>query len=153
MGLSEDEAKALIEGYDHVSIAAVNSSSAVTLAGEAEVLRDISALLEGNNVFSRFLRVDVAYHSYQMDGLQDELISCLSGLNPREAEIPLYSTVTGQRVNGGELDGNYWWRNVREPVRFGKAVHTLMRDGYGIFMEIGPHPVLAASRNLSGKRV
>lgn len=145
VGLSEDEAKALIEDYDHVSIAAVNSSSAVTLAGEAEVLRDISALLEENNVFSRFLRVDVAYHSYQMDGLQDELISCLSGLNPREAEIPLYSTVTGQRVNGGELDKNYWWRNVGEPVRFGKAVQTLMRDGYGIFMEIGPYPVLAGS--------
>lgn len=143
--LSEVEAKGLIESYDKVSIAAINSSSAVTLAGETGVLQEISVLLEENSVFNRFLRVEVAYHSYQMDKLKDELHSCLSDINPQEDEVPLYSTVTGQQVNGRELDKNYWWRNMREPVRFGKAVHTLMRDGYSIFMEIGPHPVLATS--------
>lgn len=145
VGLSEDEARVLIEDYKNVSLAAINSGSAVTLAGETAALREISSVLENNCVFNRFLHVEVAYHSYQMDVLRDQLINSLSSLSPGEACIPLYSTVTGQRINGPELDGNYWWRNVRQPVRFGRAVRTLRQDGYGVFMEIGPHPVLAGS--------
>ncbi|NEE60565.1 acyltransferase domain-containing protein, partial [Streptomyces sp. SID8455] len=43
---------------------------------------------------------------------------------------------------GGELDADYWWKNVRERVRFRAAVDRLAADGHHVFLEIGPHPVL-----------
>jgi acyl transferase domain-containing protein len=69
----------------------------------------------------------------------------LDGLTPRTASIPLYSTVTGTRIDGRELDASYWWRNVREPVFFAAATDCLIRDGFATFVELSPHPVLASS--------
>ena len=45
------------------------------------------------------------------------------------------------------FDAAYWWRNTREPVRFADAALRLIADGYSTFVEVGPHPVLAASLN------
>ncbi|CAM02054.1 acyltransferase domain-containing protein [Saccharopolyspora erythraea] len=43
------------------------------------------------------------------------------------------------------VDAAYWWHNVRDSVRFRGAVDRLVDDGYRVFVEIGPHPVLAHS--------
>ncbi|MFJ9214472.1 SDR family NAD(P)-dependent oxidoreductase, partial [Streptomyces sp. NPDC102264] len=59
------------------------------------------------------------------------------------ADIPFYSTVTGQIAEGPELDGGYWCRNLREPVRFDRALTRLLDDGHGVFVEISAHPVLS----------
>ena len=38
----------------------------------------------------------------------------------------------------------YWYRNLRQPVRFRDTVRTLLADGYRAFIEVSPHPVLIA---------
>ena len=48
-------------------------------------------------------------------------------------------------VRGDEIDADYWWRNVREPVRFADGVARLLGDGCTALVEIGPHPVMAAA--------
>ena len=53
--------------------------------------------------------------------------------------------MTGDLVDGAELDAGYWWRNVRQPVLFAAAFGQIMRSAPGIVVEIGPHPVLAPS--------
>jgi polyketide synthase 12 len=40
------------------------------------------------------------------------------------------------------LDGAYWYRNLRERVRFDDAVRVLIADGASAFVEISPHPGL-----------
>src|SRR5207237_1809753 len=59
--------------------------------------------------------------------------------------IPLLSTVNAELLNGEGMNAAYWWRNVRDPVQFGPAVEKLLETGYSLFLEVGPHPVLAAS--------
>ena len=56
----------------------------------------------------------------------------------------MISSVTGALVGAGaELDAAYWVRQVREPVRFAAAMETVRRSaGEGLWVEIGPHPVL-----------
>ncbi|MGC3005727.1 acyltransferase domain-containing protein, partial [Streptomyces sp. G35A] len=46
-------------------------------------------------------------------------------------------------VSGAELDGGYWCRNLRQPVRFDRALEGLLEDGHGVFVEISAHPVLS----------
>lgn len=129
-----------------VSLAAINSASSVTLAGMPDALSDIAAQLEAEGVFNRMLYVDVAYHSYQMEPLEVELLAALNGLAPSPPQIPLYSTVYGQQLPPGDMqDSAYWWRNCRSPVLLQHAIQSLLVDGFTGFVEIGPHPVLAAA--------
>lgn len=143
VGLAEETVQELIAPYSElVSIAAINSPAFVTLSGASSALRQIADRLAERSVFQRFLHVEVAYHSPQMDPLRDELLSALADLHPKLSAIPLYSTVTGTQIRGAELDAPYWWKNVRRPVRFADALNTMLHDGYGVFVEVGPHPVL-----------
>ena len=64
---------------------------------------------------------------------------------PILATIAFISEVTGDHLPGTELNAAYWWRNVREPVRFADMVQRLADHGCELFVEIGPHPVLSAS--------
>jgi acyl transferase domain-containing protein/NADPH:quinone reductase-like Zn-dependent oxidoreductase/acyl carrier protein len=145
VGLPEAEASKLLEGREGVSIAAVNSFHAVTLSGDADELRELAADLETRDVFQKFLRVEVAYHSPQMDPIRQELLECLAGLQPQPSVLPLYSTVEGGLSSGERWDAEYWWQNVRQPVHFAAAVEKLLQEGYAHFLEVGPHPVLGNS--------
>ena len=63
------------------------------------------------------------------------------------ASIPLYSTV-GEALSADPLDtttmdADYWYRNLREPVRFHDRVVERLAAGEHTFVELSPHPVLA----------
>lgn len=145
VGLSGKEAAARIEPWsDRVSVAAENSPTSVTLAGDNSALDEIADRL-GGEIFVRRLDVLVPYHSPQMDRIKDDLIASLAPLDPRPAQVPLYLTGRAGTAHGCELDARYWWDNVRTTVRFRDAVDRTVDDGFTAFLEVGPHPVLAHS--------
>uniref|UniRef100_A8M2E8 Amino acid adenylation domain n=3 Tax=Salinispora arenicola TaxID=168697 RepID=A8M2E8_SALAI len=146
VGLTEPEARQRVLAYGHaISVAAVNSPGTVTLAGDEDALTDLAEKLTAEQTFAKFLAVQVPYHSARMDAIKDELLTSLAGLVPRQARVPLYLTARDGVADGPELDAGYWWRNVRDTVRFGAAADRLISDGYRFFLEIGPHPVLGHS--------
>ncbi|HEX8360252.1 MAG TPA: acyltransferase domain-containing protein, partial [Longimicrobium sp.] len=146
VGLPVAEVEALLAGHrDRVSVAAVNGPSAVTLVGDPEALEEVLAPVREQGAFVRYLHVKVPYHSHYMDPLRPELLETLADLDLHAAAVPLYSTVSGERADGREFDAEYWWRNVREPVRFADAADALIEHGHSCFLEVGPHPVLATS--------
>ncbi|MFI7102537.1 amino acid adenylation domain-containing protein [Streptomyces sp. NPDC050161] len=146
VSLSEAEAERHVAPYgDRVSVAAVNSPTAITLAGDEDALTELAAELGAEQVFAKFLSVRVPYHSASMEAIKDELLSSLAGLTPQAAQVPLYLTGDDGVARGPELDAGYWWKNVRDRVRFRAAVDRIADDGYGLFLEIGPHPVLGHS--------
>ncbi|WP_052848987.1 non-ribosomal peptide synthetase/type I polyketide synthase [Streptomyces avicenniae] len=153
--LSEAEAAQRIRPFGgRVSLAAVNGPRSLTLAGEAEDLTALAAELEAEGLFARVLTVEVPYHSAAMDPIREELLTSLKGLKPQEPAVPLYLTARrGGIAQGPELDADYWWENVRETVWFRAAVDRLADDGFELFLEIGPHPVLGHSvRECLGQR-
>ncbi|MEV6162418.1 amino acid adenylation domain-containing protein [Streptomyces sp. NPDC052052] len=146
VSLPEDEAQLRADAYgDRVSVAAVNSPSAVTLAGDREALTELADAFRAEQIFAKLLNVEVPYHSAGMEAIKDELLVSLNGLQPRAATVPLYLTGQEGTAHGTELDADYWWKNVRDRVRFRSAVDRLADDGHGLFLEIGPHPVLGHS--------
>jgi acyl transferase domain-containing protein len=128
-----------------ISLGAANSPRGTTLAGPRAELEEIRRTLQRQGLFARFLNVDVPYHSPAMDPLREEMVRSLSWLRPRPAEIPMVSTVLGERIDGRELDGEYWFRNLREPVRFVQAVDLIIDAGCEAFLEIGAQPALVTS--------
>ncbi len=128
-----------------ISIAAFNSPRQVTLSGDAAALEEIATALQEAEIFCRFLPADYAFHSAQMDPLEKRLRQEFAGVAGGAATVPMISTVTGEPIEGARLDADYWWRNVREPVRFSAGVEWLLREGCTAFVEIGPHPVMASA--------
>lgn len=155
VGLSEDQAREELQRYAStletsgpletsaaLEIAGVNSERDVTVAGDADALAAWGAELTARGVFFRELALDYAFHSRAMDPIREPLLTALDGLAPGRARIPFVSTVTGTPLDGPELDAGYWWRNVREPVRFAEAAGALAAGHAGVLVEVGPHPVL-----------
>lgn len=145
VGLSEEELENILKDYEGVSIAAINSDKAVTLAGDQQSLDELADTFASMDVFHKALAVEVPYHSPMMNPIKDELLESLKTLQGKETSVDLYSTVTTTKISGTVIDNNYWWRNVREPVRFAKTFKALVEDDYKVFIEIGPHPVLKNS--------
>ncbi|WP_304119065.1 type I polyketide synthase, partial [Mycolicibacterium bacteremicum] len=137
--------KVLDEFGRRVSVAAVNSPSAVTVAGDGDVLEDIARQLDEAQIFNRYLAVKVPYHTHYMDAVKDDLLTAFEGLSAQPAQLPLYSTVTGELLTDYAAGAAYWWQNTRATVLFEPAVAQMLDDGYTHFVELGPHPVLAAS--------
>ncbi|AUX41122.1 polyketide synthase [Sorangium cellulosum] len=141
--LSLEEADEIIASVrDRVAVAAHNGPTATVLSGEAAALDAIAARLSPRALLCRRIQVDVASHSPFMDALRDDLLEALAGLRARRAVVPLISTVTGDAVDGAGLDAAYWFRNLRQPVRFWPAVERLRAGGHRVFLELSPHPTL-----------
>ncbi|KIL51085.1 type I polyketide synthase [Jeotgalibacillus campisalis] len=146
VGLSEEKVISYIENHaQSISIAAINSPNSVTLVGEENSLNLLQEELTVAGEFTKFLEVQVPYHSHFMNKIKAELLESLKNLKINKPIIPIYSTVTGKKYQEDDFNQLYWWRNVREPVRFAEGCFELLNEGYNAFLEIGPHPVLQNS--------
>jgi acyl transferase domain-containing protein/NADPH:quinone reductase-like Zn-dependent oxidoreductase/NAD(P)-dependent dehydrogenase (short-subunit alcohol dehydrogenase family)/acyl carrier protein len=136
------EAGAGLKSGAGVEVAAVNAPGAVTLAGPAEALSRVREAAEARRIAFVPLDLDFAFHSAAMDPVKGALLTDLAGLAARPPAIPLLSTVTGEALQARDCGPRYWWRNLREPVRFEAALRAALARGARIFLEVGPNPVL-----------
>ncbi|MFI6642895.1 type I polyketide synthase [Streptomyces sp. NPDC050504] len=146
MGLVERPVGEVVEQLaaygDSLSVAVVNTARSTVVAGDSDAVDRFLAQMEATGAYCQRVDVDYASHSPHMDPLLPALREQLTDLAPADAGIAFYSSVTGQRATGPELDADYWCRNLREPVRFDRALERLRADGFGVFVEASPHPVL-----------
>ncbi len=144
VGLTVDEAKQWVDfDREDLSIAAMNGPSSLTISGDREAIDSLEKRLSSAGIFARKLAVEYAFHSAHMDPVQGELLRALATIRPRATELQLVSTVTGRTIDGSQLDADYWWRNVRQGVRFADAMRAMAESGWNTLLELGPHPVLA----------
>ena len=106
---------------------------------------DIAATLLERQIFARVLPVTIAYHSPAMDPIKEEFLAAVAGLRGRATRIPWLSDTTGTWADGASCDADFWWRAIRQPVRFRDGIRQILDAGIAHFVEIAPHPVLASS--------
>ncbi|WP_217567113.1 type I polyketide synthase [Streptomyces sp. GbtcB7] len=127
-----------------VCVAAVNSGRSTVIAGDVEPLETLLADLDREQVFARRLDVDYASHSPGVEPVRATVLDELDGVTTCPTSVAWYSTVTGEPVTE-ELEADYWYTNLREPVRFAPTVERMAADGYRCFVELGPHPSLVTA--------
>ncbi|MEU9336961.1 type I polyketide synthase [Streptomyces sp. NPDC048290] len=147
LALPADEVEERLAAWPgRLSLATVNGPSAVVVAGDDDALDDLLAQCAARGERAKRIRAaTVAGHSPVIDEARAELLERLAFVAPREGHTPLYSTVTGALAGPGELDGTYWYRNIRHTVRFAPVVQELVAKGRTLFVEVSPHPVLTGA--------
>jgi len=142
-----EAAEHVVAELPRLEIAAVNSPRAFTIAGPDEDLEQMPALARAHGARVRGLDLAYPFHSALMAPVKAPLLHDLAGLPLHEAAVTFVSTVFAAPTDGAELDATYWWRNVREPVRFADAVTEAARLGAKVFVEIAPRPTLLSHIN------
>ncbi|MEU9849559.1 beta-ketoacyl synthase N-terminal-like domain-containing protein [Streptomyces sp. NPDC047985] len=141
VGVGQERARQLCEGYDDICVAVINSPHSTVLSGAGASLERVAAGLADENVFSKFVAVDVASHSPQIDGLRTGLLGALDGIRSSVPQVEMVSTVTGAPLTSAPTP-DYWYANMRETVRFTQGIGTLLAGGHDTFIEMSPHPTL-----------
>ncbi|MCA1588052.1 MAG: type I polyketide synthase [Chloroflexi bacterium] len=128
-----------------LSIAAVNGPSAVVVSGDFEALDELLAELDGGGVWVRKVPVDYPSHSKAVERLRERLLRDLAPIEPRAGDVAFFSTARAEIVDCAQLDAEYWYRGLRDRVRFEEATRALIDDGASAFVEMSPHPVLTSA--------
>ncbi|MGD1807095.1 type I polyketide synthase [Dapis sp. BLCC M126] len=142
---SEDQVRAAISSsnFDQVSIAAINGQNSIVISGEATVVEAVVSQLENQGLETRQLNVSHGFHSPLMEPMLDDFAKVASEVQYSSPSIKLISNLTGKLVEENQVcQASYWCQHIREGVQFSASMETLHREGYNIFLEIGPHPVL-----------
>ena len=128
-----------------LSVAAVNGPAATVVSGDPGALAELAAQCAEAGVRAKTLPVDYASHCAQVEELREEILAVLAGITPGPARIPMISAMTGEVLDGPEAGAGYWYDSLRAPVEFDRAVRVLAGSGHRVFIEVSPHPVLAAA--------
>lgn len=132
-----------------LAIAAVNGAASVVFSGARKAAEEAAARLAATGVKCKVLAIAQASHSPLVDEILDAFTAEASTIDARPPRIPLVSNVTGAWRSEAP-DAAYWRRHLRQPVLFADGLETLGQAGHRVFLELGPHPTLAALGEQSG---
>ncbi|MFE5475612.1 type I polyketide synthase [Nocardia sp. NPDC056541] len=145
LSLSSADCAALIRGYRGLDIAVLAAPSQTIVSGDETELADLMARAEKESIPVWSIKCDVASHSPQVDNLLGDLRQRLAGVAKRqEPEGGYYSATSADPLETPLFDPQYWVDNLRRPVQFHRAVSAAAADGYRLFTEMSPHPLLAS---------
>lgn len=144
VGLGAHEIEALLPGDGSIEIGAYNAPNQVTLTGAEDAIDALIAALKDRdpNMLAAKLALDFAYHSSWFDPAERDFKTLLGTLDWQAPGTPVISTVTGREQE--QFDADYWWRNLRRPVRYDRAVARALDLGTDTFVELGPQRTLSS---------
>ena len=150
LGMSEETARNMLielKLSQTLEIAAINDANSVTVSGDSESINALGQHLaiHSKDTFWRVLGTKRAFHSAHMELIKKPFQAAITQvkLKPQLSKIPMYSTVEGKIVSSEQFNCDYWWRNIRCPVRFQPAMKNMLKDGYTQIIEISTQPILA----------
>ncbi|PWI71314.1 putative polyketide synthase protein [Purpureocillium lilacinum] len=144
--VSASEAAAVIAHLGHtgsVEIAGYNTPRQTVITGDIDAVERVVAHFEKNSLKTKYLKVDRAFHSRNMDAILGEFQATAHTIHFKPAKLAVISGLTGKSAMPGELEvAEYWVKQMRQPIRFNDSIQEAAREGVNIFLELGPRPVL-----------
>lgn len=143
LGVDPDSAAELIAATPGwLEISAVNAASSVVVAGERAAITALVAAVERRGQFVRELAINFPAHTSALEPLRDELLHRLPHSGFAESAVQFLGSATGGVVPAGTDFGPYWYANLRNVIRFDRAVRSAITAGTGVFAEMSAHPAL-----------
>jgi len=145
----------LARGSGWAQLSVINSPGMVGISGDRETVQDIVDTLTERGTFARVIRVQYPAHT----SLINELAEKVRAATQRELQNPKFldsdidclgATLGGPITQDLPID-QYWFWNLRNTVRFDKAIAAALPLGVDTFIELAEHPTLqpAIQENLA----
>ncbi len=147
LGVSIDEAQqAVSDAAGWMELSVVNSAASVVVSGDRSSVAELVSDMQSRGRFARVIAMSFPAHTSALDPLRTQLLASLATRAPeaefRSGTVPFIGSVTGQAVDAGTEFGDYWYRNLRNTVRFDRAAVTTRDSGVEAFIEMSAHPAL-----------
>lgn len=125
----------------HSELAGVNFASHFVVSARQSSLAEIEAGLRQRNVTHQRLAVSFAFHSRWIDEAQAPLQTSMRSLRRTRGRLPLVCCARTETLS--DLSEDFFWRVVRQPIRFRETIARMERDGAYRYIDVGPSGTLA----------
>ncbi|MFE3188791.1 SDR family NAD(P)-dependent oxidoreductase [Nocardia sp. NPDC059240] len=155
LGMDREEVEALLarhSGWAELSV--VNSPHILAISGDRETIVDLVAVAQGQGKFAREIQVAYPAHTSIVAELRsafEEFLGAeMSAPTFTAGDIPCYGATLGTEITPDLEHEQYWYWNLRNRVRFDRAIVAAAVDGIDTFVEVAEHPTLqlAVQENL-----
>nr|WP_239476810.1 nocobactin polyketide synthase NbtC [Nocardia arizonensis] len=131
-------------GWAQVSV--LNSPRMVGISGDRATVRNVVDVLTERGRFARVIRVGYPAHTVLLNEFRDLIHDALRGRleSPRflESGIACVGATLGDAITPDLPVEEYWFWNLRNPVRFDRAIATTLAREVDTFVELAEHPTL-----------
>ena len=135
--LNEEKTKSVIQGFESVSIAAVNDRKSTVISGNISDMKAILQKLENENIIYCKLRNKHAFHSKAVEDIKEEFLDAMKKIQFHKVRIPVISNVNGKLVE--EFSKRYFIKHLESTVRFMEGIQTINKMYCdAVYLEIGP---------------
>lgn len=119
------ELESLVAAYgDAASVAAYNAPERIVVSGTDAAMGELVAAFERRGWLTIPLETTHAFHSTAVAPAVPALVAAAGRIRHRPPAVPLALNLTGGWAADGELDAEYWGRQLTSPVRFmGESGH------------------------------
>lgn len=141
-------------GWAELSV--INSPNMTGISGDRVTVQDIVDTLTERGTFARVIRVQYPAHTSLINSLADKVRAAtqagLQNPNFADSEIDCLGATLGGPITADLPVDQYWFWNLRNTVRFDKAIGAALPLGVDTFVELAEHPTLqlAIQENLTG---
>ena len=143
LGLDDAVIEDLCQAIEGVWVANYNCPGQVVVSGESAAVDRLIAEAAARGARKAVkLRISGAFHSPLVARAAERLKPALAKATWHNPSPPFMSTVTA-KLEDAQRIGTLLVEQLTAPVRFTQAVRGLVKDGAGMFVEIGPGQVLS----------
>ena len=147
IGGEEGAVRALAAECD-VDVANLNAPGQIVLSGSLEGIKTAVAKAKEKGIRKAVeLTVAGAYHSRLMMSAQDKLATELLHTPTLMPRVPVVSNYEADVVTSEIVIRSTLERQVTGSVRWSESMQLLLKEGYDLFLELGPGSVLAGLMN------
>ncbi|MGE2719655.1 mycobactin polyketide synthase MbtD [Mycolicibacterium celeriflavum] len=143
LGVSLAEAERLLASIPGwLEVSAVNAGASVAVSGERAAIGALVATATEQGLFARELDVNYPGHTSALERVRDDLLAMLPRAEFTDAPVDFIGSTTADVVPAGTDFTSYWYSNLRNTVRFDRAVAAAGHRDTAAYIEMSAHPSL-----------
>ncbi|WP_225323142.1 type I polyketide synthase [Synechococcus sp. RSCCF101] len=126
----------------NLAVAVENGPQNTVLSGTTAEIERFQRAAGEAGLETRQLNVSHGFHSPLMQPMVDRFRAVAERVRFSHPQLPIVSSVSGERIGAEIATPEHWCRHILEPVRFSAGVSTLNQRGVSAYLEIGPRATL-----------
>lgn len=143
LGLDQDQADEIIAATNGwLELSGVNASATVAVSGERTAVEALVAGVRARGQFARQLAMSFPAHTTAMEAQRESFVAALPASVFADSPVQFIGSATGSVVDPGTPFGDYWYANLRNMIRFDRAVQCAIRAHADTYVEMSAHPSL-----------